>query len=210
MAFDRSRELEQPLPPWVSVDQEGGRVARLKAPFTEWPPMATLGRSGDVDAGRALRARAGGRAERGRHHARLRAGARHPHQPEEPGHRRSRAGRECAKTSPGSAPRSSAALQGSGVAACGKHFPGPRRHDSRLPSRTAARRASARPRLREVEFVPFRAAIEADVATHHDRARARAGARRRAAGHAVADASSAAPARRAAASRASSSATTSR
>ena len=36
------------LPPWVSVDQEGGRVARLKAPFTEWPPMATLGRSGDV------------------------------------------------------------------------------------------------------------------------------------------------------------------
>src|SRR5690349_21760157 len=36
------------LPAWVSVDQEGGRVARLKAPFTEWPPMATLGRAGDV------------------------------------------------------------------------------------------------------------------------------------------------------------------
>ena len=35
------------LPLWVSIDQEGGRVARLKAPFTEWPPMATLGRSGD-------------------------------------------------------------------------------------------------------------------------------------------------------------------
>src|ERR1700674_2466357 len=36
------------LPLWVSLDQEGGRVARLKAPFTEWPPMASLGRSGDV------------------------------------------------------------------------------------------------------------------------------------------------------------------
>src|SRR5258708_10867756 len=43
-----SARLVPDLPLWVSVDQEGGRVARLKAPFTEWPPMATLGRSGDV------------------------------------------------------------------------------------------------------------------------------------------------------------------
>src|SRR5580765_176073 len=47
VTFDASRMLPD-LPAWVSVDQEGGRVARLKAPFTEWPPMATLGRSGDV------------------------------------------------------------------------------------------------------------------------------------------------------------------
>src|SRR6478672_3392211 len=41
-------QLAGDVPAWVSVDQEGGRVARLKAPFTEWPPMATLGRAGDV------------------------------------------------------------------------------------------------------------------------------------------------------------------
>src|SRR5262252_2606154 len=47
VAFEASRMVQE-LPPWVSVDQEGGRVARLKAPFTEWPPMATLGRAGDL------------------------------------------------------------------------------------------------------------------------------------------------------------------
>src|SRR5262252_622032 len=47
LCYECSR-LVPDLPLWVSVDQEGGRVARLKAPFTEWPPMATLGRSNDV------------------------------------------------------------------------------------------------------------------------------------------------------------------
>src|SRR4029453_15861522 len=39
LCYDASRLVPE-LPLWVSVDQEGGRVARLKAPFTVWPPMA--------------------------------------------------------------------------------------------------------------------------------------------------------------------------
>ncbi len=37
------------LPVVCSVDQEGGAVARLKAPFSLWPPMRRLGERGDVD-----------------------------------------------------------------------------------------------------------------------------------------------------------------
>src|SRR5215208_4733261 len=48
--------LAAEMPLWVSVDQEGGRVARLKAPFTGWPPMAALGRSGDATLARRFAA----------------------------------------------------------------------------------------------------------------------------------------------------------
>ena len=34
------------IPPlFISVDQEGGRVARLGAPFTQFPPMSCLGQA---------------------------------------------------------------------------------------------------------------------------------------------------------------------
>jgi len=36
---------------FVSIDMEGGRVARLKAPFTQWPPMQILGEIGSAALG---------------------------------------------------------------------------------------------------------------------------------------------------------------
>ncbi len=151
-------------PAWVSVDQEGGRVARLKAPFTEWPPMATLGRSGDVAlAERFARALA----------TELRAvgitldyapGPRHPHQPEESGHRRSCAGGSGTNRCPTLGAAIVRVLQAEGVAACGKHFPG---HGDTSTDSHLELPLVEHPRelLREREFLPFAAAIAAGVAT---------------------------------------------
>ena len=158
----QSQTLTQELPLWVSVDQEGGRVARLKSPFTVWPPMQTLGRSGDEKlAARFARALAselkavgisldytpvldiltnpknpviGDRAlaERAEDVARL--------------------GRTIITT-----------LQSEGIAACGKHFPG--HGDTSTDSHHELPLVEHPPdRLNAVEFVPFRAAIQAGVA----------------------------------------------
>lgn len=158
-----AHSLAVDIPLWVSVDQEGGRVARLKAPFTVWPPMVTLGRSGDEQlAARFARALAtelkavgisldytpvldvhtnprnpviGDRAlaERAEDVARL--------------------GRVIIDT-----------LQSEGVAACGKHFPG--HGDTSTDSHFELPLIEHPPdRLEAVEFVPFRAAIDARVAS---------------------------------------------
>ena len=76
-------------------------------------------------------------------------------------------------------------LQAEGIAACGKHFPG--HGDTSTDSHLELPLVEHPPeRLREVEFLPFKAAIDAGVADDHDGARLRAGARREAAGDAVA------------------------
>ena len=38
----------QSLPPFIAIDQEGGRVHRLPRPFTHFPPAARLGETGDA------------------------------------------------------------------------------------------------------------------------------------------------------------------
>jgi beta-N-acetylhexosaminidase len=155
--------LAAELPLWVSTDQEGGRVARLKSPFTEWPPMMTLGRSGDEQlAERFARAMA----------AELRAvGISLDFAPVLDIHSnpanpvigdRSLADRAADVARLGTA--IIRALQAEGIAACGKHFPG--HGDTTADSHHELPVIDHPPdRIERVEVVPFKAAIEADVAS---------------------------------------------
>jgi beta-N-acetylhexosaminidase len=162
LSYEAAR-LNPDLPLWVSIDQEGGRVARLKSPFTEWPPMAALGRSGNVAlAERFARALA----------AELKAvGITLDYAPVLDVHTNpknpvigDRALAENARTVAELGSAIVRTLQGEGIAACGKHFPG--HGDTSTDSHQELPLVEHPPeRLRETEFVPFKAAIEARVAT---------------------------------------------
>ena len=154
--------MSHELPLWVSVDQEGGRVARLREPFTVWPPMCTLGRSGDI--GLATRfARALARELRA-------VGVSLDYAPVLDVHTNTRnpvIGDRALSNEAEDVARLGAAiiegLQGEGVAACGKHFPG--HGDTSSDSHHELPVVDHPPeRLREVELVPFRAAVASDVA----------------------------------------------
>ena len=157
-----ARELPTELPPWVSIDQEGGRVQRLRAPCTEWPPVASLGRSGDPDLARRF-GRALGRELRSLgitlDYAPVLDVDTNPDNPV--------IGDRAPSDDPARVAMLGAAviraLQGCGVAACGKHFPG--HGDTDLDSHEALPVVEhERARLDEIELPPFRAAIEAEVA----------------------------------------------
>jgi len=157
-----AQQLVPSVPVWVSVDQEGGRVARLKAPFTEWPPMAVLGRRGDEGLARRFATALA---------AELRAvGITLDYAPVLDIHTNptnpvigDRALSEDAAT----VARLGAAiideLQRHGVAACGKHFPG--HGDTSVDSHLELPLVEHPPdRIRRVECVPFVSAIHAGVA----------------------------------------------
>jgi len=157
-----TQSLGTELPLWVSVDQEGGRVARLKAPFTVWPPMAVLGRSGDV----SLAARFGKALA-----TELRAvGITLDYAPVLDIHTNPKnpiiGDRALAEDADGVARLGTAiidSLQRNGVAACGKHFPG--HGDTSVDSHLELPLVEHPPdRIKRVELVPFRAAIKAGVA----------------------------------------------
>lgn len=150
------------IPLWVSVDQEGGRVARLKAPFTVWPPMMVLGRSGDEHlAMRFAKALAAELTAVGisLDYTPVLDVLTNPKNPvigdralAERAEDVARLGKAVIET-----------LQGEGLAACGKHFPG--HGDTSTDSHFELPLVEHSPdRLEAVELVPFRAAIEAGVA----------------------------------------------
>jgi len=154
--------LGRAAPAWVSVDQEGGRVARLKEPFTRWPPMAVLGRAGsDALAERFGRALARELAAVGitLDFAPVLDIHTNPKNPVIGD--RALAERADAVARLGTA--IIRGLQAEGVAACGKHFPG--HGDTTTDSHVELPVVEHPPeRLRAVEFEPFRAAIREQVA----------------------------------------------
>ena len=157
-----AKQLAHDMPPWVSIDQEGGRVQRLRAPCTEWPPAATLGRCGDSALAEQF-ARALARELRV-------VGITLDYAPVLDVHtNRSNPaiGDRALSTDAAQTAELGAivvrAVQEEGIAACGKHFPG--HGDTSVDSHEELPVVEQeRPRLEEVELRPFRAAIDAGVA----------------------------------------------
>ncbi len=149
-------------PPFVSVDQEGGRVARLRAPLLEVPPMRTVASWGDVALAERIARAAGAELAALGFNVDLapvldvdtRAG-------------NPVIGDRAFSDAPDTCATFGAAwvrgLQGAGLLACGKHFPG--HGDTTKDSHVDLPVVEApRERLDRVELAPFRAAVDAGVA----------------------------------------------
>jgi beta-N-acetylhexosaminidase len=161
VAYD-AKTLGVELPAWVGIDQEGGRVARLRAPFTVWPPMAVLGRSDDPALTKRFASALASEIAA--------VGVSLDFAPVLDIHTNPKnpvIGDRALSERPETVARLGRViieeLQRAGVAACGKHFPG--HGDTATDSHLELPIVEHPPdRLRAVEFVPFKAAIDADVA----------------------------------------------
>ncbi len=157
-----ARDAGHDLPLLVGVDQEGGRVARLREPWTVWPPLRAVGRTGSEETAREM-----GRALA----AELRAcGIRCDFAPVmdvDTNPKNPVIGDRAFGPDPEVVGRLGTAmiagLQEGGVAACAKHFPG--HGDTDIDSHLNLPAVDhSRARLEDVELRPFRRAIEASVA----------------------------------------------
>jgi len=157
-----ARDAGHDLPLLIGVDQEGGRVARLKEPWTLWPPLRVVGEAGSEDYARRMGAALAAEL--------LACGIRCDFAPVvdvDTNPKNPVIGDRSFGGDPEKVGRLGAAmirgLQESGVIACAKHFPGhgDTEVDSHLDLPAVDHSLS---RLEDVELRPFRSAIEAGVA----------------------------------------------
>ena len=145
---------------WMAVDQEGGRVQRLKDPFPQLPPMRALG--SEQEAQKAAVLLAHGLSWLGFHqdYAPVLDVDTNPDNPVIGDRSFSSDASEVARLGCAFI----RALQSAGIAACGKHFPGhgDTNQDSHLE---LPRLDHDLDRLRSVELIPFAAAAKVGLAS---------------------------------------------
>jgi beta-N-acetylhexosaminidase len=157
-----ARDASHEMPLLVAVDQEGGRVARLREPWTVWPPLRAVGRADSAELARrmgealALELTACGiRCD-------LAPVVDVDTNPANPV-----IGDRSFGDDPELVGRLGAAmirgLQDGGVVACAKHFPG--HGDTDVDSHLALPVVEhSRSRIEDLELRPFRDAVDAEVA----------------------------------------------
>jgi beta-N-acetylhexosaminidase len=156
--------VSQPdLPPFIAVDQEGGRVARLPSPFLKLPPMRQLGALGDDALVRRIGAVLGSELGKLGYNLDFAPVLDVDSNPDNPV-----IGDRAFSADPAEVARLAGALidglQAEGVMACGKHFPG--HGDTHLDSHLDLPYVRhSEERLRSVELPPFREAAARGVAT---------------------------------------------
>lgn len=151
------------LSPIVAVDQEGGRVARLRGEVISLPPMRTLGSLEDPSLTRSAARILGEELSALGINLNFAPVCDVDSNPDNPVIGDRSFGRD-----PHTVARHAAAfiegMQAAGVAACAKHFPGHGDTDTDSHLELPSLRHD-RARLDAVELPPFRAALEARVAT---------------------------------------------
>jgi len=147
----------------MAVDQEGGRVARMGPPWTVWPPLRALGRIGEPDLARRMGAALAAECSAAGIKCDFAPIVDVDTNPDNPV-----IGNRAFGDDPELVARLGVAmiegLQGGGVVASAKHFPGhgDTSKDSHLELPVVEH---GRQRLEDVEMRPFRAAVKARVAT---------------------------------------------
>ncbi|MEQ9460590.1 MAG: beta-N-acetylhexosaminidase [Phycisphaeraceae bacterium] len=157
----KTRAGDRPL--ILGVDQEGGRVQRLREGFTDMPPMRALGSIGDAELARRAGAVLGAECRAVGFDLDFAPDLDVDSNPDNPIIATRSLGREAGVVARLGV-EVSRGIESAGVASCGKHFPGhgDTHQDSHL---MLPRLGHAMDRLDAVELVPFVAAAEARIAS---------------------------------------------